>query len=189
MKNIDVDELYCYSLDKSIEFLKDNTHYLDSIKIDDIIEIHYAFNKDTYVLLKDNSLYKNGNKISDNIKTLGFSCGVFMYAFTNDKEVIYLLNNDEATLFINNNGESYKKVIIDSIKIVGLTNDNKIKFIGTLVDQVIDYERFFDVDDIGYVEDDIVVIKNDKVLGLFNNEEYDFDDIVLLDSNNEYIII
>ncbi len=112
-----------------------------------------------------------------------------MYAFSNDNEIMYLLNNDETTMFINNNNCKYKKIIIDHLKIVGLTYDNKIRFIGTLIDEVIDYERFYDVEDIGYVEDCIVVIKDSRILGLFNNEEYEFDDVVLFDSNKEYIIL
>ena len=189
MKEKEVDELYSYSLKESIDFLEVCTDYLDGINRDDIKEITYEFNKDAFILLKDGTLYKNGKKILDNINTLGFSCGVFMYAFTNDREIKYLLNNDESTMFINNNNYKYKKIILDHIKIIGLTNDNTIRFIGTLIDEVIDYERFINVDDIGYVEDSIVVIKDNRVLGLFNNEEYEFDDVVLLDSNSEYIIM
>ena len=189
MENIDVEELYSFSLSKSIDYLKNNTEYLNNINQEDIKEIVYSFNKNSFVLLNDGSLYKDGNKILDNVNTLGFSCGVFMYAFTNDREIKYLLNNDETTMFINNNNYKYKKIILDHIKIIGLTYDNTIRFIGTLVDEVIDYERFINVDDIGYVEDSEVVIKDNRVLGLFNNEEYEFDDVLLLDSNKEYIIL
>ncbi len=189
MRDIDVEVLYGYNVNQSYDYLKENTNYIDNINKDDIKEVCYTFNKDAFILLFDGKLYKNDNKILDNIKTLGFSCGVFMYAFTNDREIKYLLNNDEATLFINNNNYKYKKIILDHIKIIGLTYDNTIRFIGTLVDEVIDYERFINVDDIGYVEDSEVVIKGNRVLGLFNNEEYEFDDVVLLDSNSEYIIL
>ena len=189
MKDIDVEVLYGYNVKQSYDYLKENTNYVDNINEDGIKEVCYSFNKDVFILLFDGSLYKDGNKILDNVNTLGFSCGVFMYAFTNDREIKYLLNNDESTMFINNNNYKYKKIILDHIKIIGLTYDNTIRFIGTLIDEVIDYERFINVDDIGYVEDSEVVIKDNRVLGLFNNEEYEFDDVVLLDSNKEYIIL
>ncbi len=189
MKDIDVEVLYGYNVKQSYDYLKDNTNYVDNINEDDIKEVCYSFNKDVFILLFDGTLYKNDNKILDNINTLGFSCGVFVYAFSNDREIMYLLNNDETTMFINNNNCKYKKIIIDHLKIVGLTNDNTIRFIGTLIDEVIDYERFYNVDDIGYVEDSIVIMKDNRVLGLFNNSEYEFDDVILLDSNEEYKIL
>ena len=189
MKDIDVNKLYVFSLDESYEYLKENTIYLDNINKEDIKEIHYSYNKDVYVLLNNGRLYENGNMILDNINTLGFSCGVNMYAFSNDKEVKSLISKDNNSLFINNNDYKYKKIIIDVLKIVGLTFDNKIRVIGTLVDEVIDYEKFYNVDDIGLVDDNIVVIKKNNVYGLFNNIEYKFDDVILYDSNEEYIIL
>ena len=68
----------------------------------------------------------------------------------------------------------YKKIIITPLVIVALTFEKDIKLFGMVCEGFIDYHRFFDVDDIGYVEatDDIVVIKDGKVYSLFCENDY-----------------
>ena len=61
-----------------------------------------------------------------------------------------------------------------------------------IIDGIIDYTNFYDAFDIGYIEeeDDIVVIKNDEVISLFNNEDYSNKNIdILLNGCGEDFII
>lgn len=64
--------------------------------------------------------------------------------------------------------------MITPLVLIALTYNGNIKLYGNLVDEIVDYTKYFDVDDIGYVEenDEIVVIKNDKVYSLFSGIDY-----------------
>ena len=77
--------------------------------------------------------------------------------------------------------------------ILGLTYDGYVKMFGDLVDVPIDYNKFINVEDICYVDenDDIVVIKDGKVYSLFL--EYDYSnsipDLIVKNSFNDVFII
>ena len=49
----------------------------------------------------------------------------------------------------------------------------KTGFEKLFIDGFIDYTNFYDVDDIGYIEEteEIVIIKQDKIISLFANED------------------
>ena len=51
----------------------------------------------------------------------------------------------------------------------GLELGDKIKVYGTLVDNIVDYRNYFNVDDIGYIESDgeVIVFKDNRVISLF----------------------
>ena len=115
-----------------------------------------------------------------------------MFSFSNDNVITCLIGNDRNTEFITNNNYKYKKIITNRNGITALTYENTVRYFGMIIDNIIDYTNFYDVEDIGYFEeDDIVVIKRDKVISLFNNEDYSNKgvDILLGGYGEDYIII
>lgn len=174
---IDIVEVYDYSLDKAYNLIKDNTDYLDNISINEVKEIKFSSYKDIIILLRNGILLVNGKVKLENIKIIWSLSGTSIFAFSNDNIITCLVGESEATKFINSNNYKYKKIIITTLTMVALTYEKDIKVFKTLVDDVIDYNRYFDIDDIGYVEEneDIVVIKNDKVYSLFVKYDYSND--------------
>ena len=123
---------------------------------------------------------------------MGIDNGVNIFSFSNDNVITCLTIDDKTTQFINNNNYKYKKIIVVGCGIIALTYENTIRYFGMVLDGVIDYTNFYDVKDIGYIEEDndIVVIKKDKTVSLFNNEDYSNNNNILLSGYGEdYIII
>lgn len=183
---IDIVELYDYDLNKVYEFIVNNTGYLNDISIEEVKEIQFSCYKDIIILLKTGDLLFNGEQKLNNIRTLGFMSGISIFAFTNDNIIIPLTKNWETTKFMNNKNYKYKKIIITPLVIVALTYENDIRLFGTLVDEIVDYKKYFDVDDIGYVEenDDIVVLKENCWYSLLSENEYsNKDQKVITDEN------
>ena len=89
----------------------------------------------------------------------------------NDNEIITVVGSDSNTRFMCNNNYKYKKIIITPLVIVALNNDREIKVFGTLVDCAIDYKNYFDVDDIFCTQEEVIVVKGDRKINLFSNEE------------------
>ncbi len=171
---IEIVKLYNYDVNKAYDFVKRNTDYLDNISIDEVKEIMFSCNKDIIILLKNGILLVNEEEQFRNIKTLGFISGLSIFAISNDNAITCITRKCLETEFINNNNYSYKKIIITPLVIVALTYEKEVKLFGTLVDEVVDYNKYIDVEDIGYVEeyDNIVVIKNGKVYSLLANHDY-----------------
>ena len=171
---VNIVDLYNYNLDKAYNFVKDNTDYLVDISIDEVKDINFSATKDISVLLRDGTVIINGKKNLNNIKSLAFMSGFSIFAISNDHVIICLTGNDEVSNYINNDNCKYRKIIVTPLVIVALTTDGDIRLFGTLCDQVVDYKLYFDLDDIGYVEDndDIVVIKEGKVFSLFHQHDY-----------------
>lgn len=189
---VDITTVYDFELEAAYDFINKNTNYLKNISIDDVKEISFSCYKDIVILLKNGKLLINGEEKLNNIKTLGFSGGSCIFSFSNENIITCLIGNDKNTEFINNNDYKYKKIIINCNGITVLTYENTIKYFGMIIDNIIDYTKFYDIEDIGYIEedDDVVVIKKDKVISLFNNEEYSNTDSIILSGNGEnYIII
>lgn len=192
MFGVDIDTVYDFELNDAYEFVNKNTNYLKDISIDEIKEIKFSYYKDIVILLKTGKLLFNGEERLDNIKTLGFDGGMYIFSFSNDNIITCLTGNWKTTQFINNNNYKYKKIIMVGLGIVALTYEKTIRYFGTLVDSVIDYTNFYDVEDIGYIEEenDIVIIKKDKVISLFENEDYSNENVnILLNGSSEDFII
>jgi len=190
---VDIVELYDYSISESYNFLKDKTDYLDNINEDEIQTIMYSCYKEVYILLKDGSLYKDNQKIMNNIIALCFITCLSIYAIDKDRRIYSLKKDKSRGDFINNNNCKYKKILFDTLKIVALTYEKTIKVIGiSMTDEIIDYEKYMGVDDIGYIEEenDIVIIKDNKIMSLFLNNEYSSNNISVEfnESNDNYMI-
>lgn len=171
---VDIVKLYNYNLDKAYNFVKDNTDYLVDIGIDEVKDINFSAVKDIVILLKDGTVLVNGIKRLENIKTLAFMSGLSIFAISNDHVITSLTGEDGLYNFINNDNYKYRKIIVTPLVIVALTHEKDIRLFGTLCDRVVDYQLYFNVDDIGYVEenDDIVIIKDGKVFSLFHEHDY-----------------
>ena len=171
---VDIVKLYNYNLDKAYNFVKDNTDYLVDVDIDEVKDINFSAVKDIIILLKDGTVLVNGIKRLENIKTLAFMSGLSIFAISNDNVITSLTGEDCLYSFINNNNYKYRKMIVTPLVIVALTHESDIRLFGTLCDRVVDYQLYFNVDDIGYVEenDDIIVIKDGKVFSLFHQHDY-----------------
>lgn len=171
---VDIAKLYDYDLHKAYDFVNNNTDYLKNISIDEVKDIKFSCDHDVIILLHKGIVLLNGKSILSNIKMLGFMSGIFIFAFSNDNVITCPNRVWDSVKFMNNNNYKYKKIIVTPLVIVALTFEKDIRLFGTLCDNIFDYHRFFDVDDIGYVEDndDIVVIKGDKVYSLFHENDY-----------------
>ncbi|HIS18187.1 MAG TPA: hypothetical protein IAC02_06225 [Candidatus Coprovivens excrementavium] len=171
---VDIVKLYNYNLDKAYNFVKDNTDYLIDVPIEEVKNINFSAYKDIIILLRDGTVILNGNKCLTNIKTLAFISGLSIFAISNDHVITSLTGEDGLYNFINNDNYKYRKIIVTPLVIVALTHEKDIRLFGTLCDRVVDYQLYFNVDDIGYVEenDDIVIIKDGKVFSLFHEHDY-----------------
>ena len=171
---VDIVKLYNYNLDKAYNFVKDNTDYLIDVPIEEVKNINFSAYKDIIILLRDGTVILNGNKCLTNIKTLAFISGLSIFAISNDHVITSLTGEDGLYNFINNDNYKYRKIIVTPLVIVALTHEKDIRLFGTLCDRVMDYQLYFNVDDIGYVEenDDIVIIKDGKVFSLFHEHDY-----------------
>lgn len=171
---VDIVKLYNYNLDKAYNFVKDNTDYLIDVPIEEVKNINFSAYKDIIILLRDGTVILNGNKCLTNIKTLAFISGLSIFAISNDHVITSLTGEDGLYNFINNDNYKYRKIIVTPLVIVALTHEKDIRLFGTLCDRVVDYQLYFNVDDIGYVEenDDIVIIKDGKVFSLFHEQDY-----------------
>ena len=171
---VDIVKLYNYTLDKAYNFVKDNTDYLVDIDIDEVKDINFSAVKDIIILLKNGTVLVNGIKRLENIKTLAFMSGLSIFAISNDHVITCLTGEYGLNNFINNDNYKYRKIIVTPLVIVALTHERDIRLFGILCDHVVDYQLYFNVDDIGYVEenDDIVIIKDGKVFSLFHEHDY-----------------
>ena len=171
---VDIVKLYNYNLDKAYNFVKDNTDYLIDVPIEEVKNMNFSAYKDIIILLRDGTVILNGNKCLTNIKTLAFISGLSIFAISNDHVITSLTGEDGLYNFINNDNYKYRKIIVTPLVIVALTHEKDIRLFGTLCDRVVDYQLYFNVDDIGYVEenDDIVIIKDGKVFSLFHEHDY-----------------
>ena len=60
-----------------------------------------------------------------------------------------------------------------------------------MLDFAINYKNFYDVDDIAYIEDedDVVVLKNNKIISLLHNTEYYDVELILNGKGKDYQIM
>ena len=184
--------LYNYNLDKAYNFVKDNTDYLKDISIEEVKEINFSAYKDIIILLHDGTVILNGKKRIDNIKALAFMSGLSIFAISNDNIITCLTGDDVLYSYINNDNCKYRKILITPLVIIALTYEKDIRLFGSFFDKVVDYKLYFNIDDIGFVDenDDIVVIKDGNVYSLYH--EYDYSDIkpdVLVEGTLDDIII
>ena len=105
---------------------------------------------------------------------MGFSFNSEIYSISNDKKITHLTGNDQRTRFIDNSNCEYRKIIVDVLAIIGLTNEGIIRVYGTLVCDIVDYEMLIGNEDLGYNVDkeDYVVKKQGRILSLFRNVDY-----------------
>lgn len=171
---VNIVDLYEYKLNKKYDLIKNNTNYLENISISEIKDIQFSWYKDIIILLTNGVLLFNGQERSKDIKILWFSSATSIFAISNDNIIIGLTRNDNNLKFINNNNYKYKKIVSTPLIIVALTYEKEVKVFGTIVDNVIDYNNYLDVEDIGYVEeyDDIIIVKNNIVYSLFLENDY-----------------
>ena len=161
-------------LGEAYDLVKSNTNYLDDISKDTVKEIRVSDSGNIYVLLNNSELFKDGEIINTNVKTMGFSYNSEIYSISNDKKITHLTNNSSITRFIDNYNSEYKKILVDVLAIIGLTNEGIIKVYGTLVCDIVNYEMLIGNEDLGYNIDkeDYVVKKQGRILSLFRNVDY-----------------
>lgn len=187
----DIDVIYAFDLNTAYDFVNKNTNYLENITIDEVQEIKFSYYKDIIILLKNGVLIVNGEETSHNIKTLGIDGGMYVFSISNDNIITCLTGNWKTTQFINNHDYKYKKIVMVGLGVAALTHEGTIKYFGTFVDGFIDYTNFYDVEDIGYVEEneDIAIVKKDKIISLFTNEDYRNEDVLLEGTGERFVII
>lgn len=188
---IDIVDAYDLKIEELYKIIKENTKYLDSIKKENIKNIKVTYYKETIVLLKNGQVYLNGKKLYDNIKEIIFMSGVNIFGISNDNQILAITGSDNNTRFMTNNNYKYKKIIYTPLVIVGLTYDNEVKMYGCMLDFAINYKNFFNVEDIAYIEDedDVVVLKDNKIISLLHNTEYYDVELVLTGKGKDYQIM
>lgn len=129
----------------------------------DIYELYDMDIKDTYELISNNTNYLDNISIDD-VLDIKFSCY---------QDVIILLNNGNVIV---NGEERYNNIkslaFMSGLVIVALNGNKEIKVFGTLVDYAVDYKNYFDVGDILCIDEEVIVVKGDKKINLFSNEEW-----------------
>jgi len=186
-----IDDVYFFDLKTAYDFVNKNTNYLENISIDEVKEIKFSYYKDIIILLKNGVLIINGEETSKDIKTLGIDGGMYVFSISNNNIITCLTGNWKTTQLINNNNYKYKKIIMNGLGIAALTYENTIKYFGAFIDGFIDYTNFYDVDDIGYIEetDEIVIIKKDRIISLFANEDCKYKNILTNGTSERFVII
>lgn len=167
-----VEEIKIYNLyqEEKIDFIKNKTHALDNISLNDVKQIESDFFNNVYVLLNNGEYYVNG-KIKDyDIKEIYFLDGLNVFRITSDNKIISSeeLENGELDKYLYNNGCSYKKIVSSTLFLTALTDDGRI--IATHSDPTgigIVPENFMEVEDICNINDEPYIIKNNHTKPLY----------------------
>ena len=188
---VDIVEAYDLKIEELYKIISENTKYLDNIKKEKIKDIKVTYYKEIVVLLKDGKVYLDGIEQYQNIKELVFMSGVNIFGITNENQIIAITGSDNNTRFMSSNKYKYKKIFINPLVIVALNHEREVKIFGCMLDFAINYKNFFDVDDIAYIEDedDVVVLKNNKIISLLHNTEYYDVELILNGKGKDYQIM
>lgn len=190
---VSIESLYDYNLKQAYDLIKEHSDYLDGILIKDVIDIQFSLYGNVIILLRNGDVLFDGNNVLSNIKFLSFRNGYVIFAISNDRIIRCLTSNSNHALFMNNNDSTYKKILVTPLVMVALTNDGDIKFYGDILDTTIDYHRFMDIEDVGYVEEnnDIVVIKDGLPYSLLYEHDYfgEIPDVLVEGELNDVVII
>jgi|GEM_PF-2412239 hypothetical protein len=191
---VSIEVLFDYNLKQAYDFVKENTDYLDdNILINDVRDIQFSLYGNVIILLSNGDVILDGNDVLSNIKLLSFRNGYVIFAISNDRIIRCLTSNIAHALFMNNYDSTYKKILVTPLVMVALTNDGDIKFYGDILDTTIDYHRFMDIEDVGYVEEnnDIVVIKDGLPYSLLYEHDYfgEIPDVLVEGELNDVVII
>lgn len=188
---IDIVDAYDLKIEELYKIINENTKYLYNIKKEDIKNIKVTYYKEIIVLLKNGQVYLDGEELYNNIKEIIFMSGVNIFGISNYNQILSITGSDNNTRFMTNNNYKYKKIIYTPLVIVGLTYENEVKMYGCMLDFAINYKNFFEVDDIAYIEDedDVVVLKDNKIISLLHNTEYYDVELVLTGKGKDYQIM
>lgn len=190
---VSIEALFDYNLKQAYDFVKENADYLDDILINDVRDIQFSLYGNVIILLSNGDVILDGNNVLSNVKLLSFRNGYVILAISNDRIIRCLTSNIAHALFMNNYDSTYKKILVTPLVMVALTNDGDIKFYGDILDTTIDYHRFMNVEDIGYVEEntDIVVIKDGLPYSLLYEHDYfgEIPDVLVEGELNDVVII
>lgn len=190
---VSIESLYDYNLKQAYDLVKEHTDYLDDILINDVKDIQFSLYGNVIILLSNGDVILDGNNVLSNIKLLSFRNGYVIFAISNDRIIRCLTSNIAHALFMNNYDSTYKKILVTPLVMVALTNDGDIKFYGDILDTTIDYHRFMDIEDVGYVEEnnDIVVIKDGLPYSLLYEHDYfgEIPDVLVEGELNDVVII
>lgn len=168
---IDMDEFHSsMDLEEQYNVIAKYTDYLNDIPVDMVEDIVISCYQEVVVLLKDGTVFVNGEKILDDVKYINLIDIRTICAIGVDKTITCLTKKGRyGDDFINDNYYHYKKIVFTEFGIAALTYEKTVRYYGNFEFGAIDYSRFVDVDDIGLIgdSDDIIVVKGDKVYSLF----------------------
>lgn len=189
---VDITCAYDLGVNDAYDLVNKNTNYLKDISVVKVKDIKFSYYKDIIILLNDGRVIVNGEERFTNIKLLAFMSGVTIFAIGKDNEIINIVGHDCNTRFMCSNNYKYKKIIITPLVMVALNHDREVKVYGTLVDNIVDYRNYFNVDDIGYIESDgeVIVFKDNRVISLFFSDEYNDDvEVTLFGEGRDFVIV
>lgn len=166
---IDMDEFQsCMDLEEQYNVIAKYTSYLNNIPVDMVENIAVSCYQEVVVLLKDGTVFVNGDKMLDDVKYITLVDIRTICAIGAEKTITCLTKKGRSGHdFINDNNYHYKKIVITEFGIAALTREKTVRYYGDFNFGAIDYSRFVGVDDIGLDSDDIIVVKGDKVYSLF----------------------
>lgn len=140
-----------------INYIKNNTNWLDNINIEDIKKVKQNEFYNTYIILLENGeLYIEGICTDKNIKDIYLLGNGNMYKIKYSNEIYPVKefkNWDELDRYLYNDGQAYKKIIFNDNFIAGLTEKGKVIAIefydifGVNLDYLVNVEDILTKDD------------------------------------------
>lgn len=163
---------YNYLKGTSVEglyyIIKAKTDYVNHFKMEDIEDIRISLFGDVFILLKNGKLYENGDLENIEIRQLNTSCIYFDICAISYSNSIYIPTLEDDS-FINRDDCTYKTIIIGTNYIIALTYDKKIILAGGF-SGVIDSSKFEKVENIGFIDEEVVIIKGKKAFSLLKDD-------------------
>lgn len=145
--------------DEDIEMIKKimsqkNINY-NNINLKKIIDYRVDYEDNIYILFDNGVLYKNDELYDVDISNL-FSLDIYrIYEITRENKInpINEMYNCDIDYYLNNNNCSYRKVIVDDLYLIALTEEGRIIAVSTNpVGLGIIPENFVNVEDIFFKE-------------------------------------
>ena len=138
---------------------KKNIDY-DNINFEEVISCRIDFEDNIYILFDNGISYKNDEIYDFNISNL-FSLDIYrIYEITKENKInpINEMYNCDIGYYLNNNNCSYKKIIVDDLYLIALTEEGRIIAVSTTpVGLGVVPENFIDVEDIYFKEYENIV--------------------------------
>lgn len=169
----DFDDFKIYHLDvkEKIYYIKNYTEGLNNINLKEVKQIETDFYNNVYVLLENGDVYINSILDDVKIDKLHMLDGFHIYKITKNNKIIPFGEMEDWSnldFYLYNNLNSYKKILLDPLYIVGLTDDKRVISAYCNPSGIgIKPDNFINVDDILTIDESIYIVKNEETKPLY----------------------